>query len=91
MNTPPSWKPRLASKARLKIDGVAGQDLLLFPEAALSLNETAAAIVRLCDGERTTAAIIDALAQRFAGRAADAIGDEVRAFLATLRDRGLVE
>lgn len=91
MMAPASWKPRLAAKARLKADGVAGQDLLLFPEAALSLNETAAAIVRLCDGERTIAAIIDALAQRFSARDVSALADEVGAFLDTLRARGLVE
>ena len=91
MTSAEPWKPRLASKARLKVDAVGGQELLLFPEAALALSETAAAIVRLCDGERTTAAIIDELARRFSGRAAGAIGEDVHAFLATLRDRGLVE
>ena len=86
-----SWKPRLASKARLKVDAVGGQELLLFPEAALALSETAAAIVRLCDGERTTAGIVDELARRFSGRDAAAIGAEVQAFLARLRARGLIE
>ena len=78
-------------EARLKVDAVGGQKLLLFPEAALALSETAAAIVRLCDGERTTAAIIEELACRFSDRDTGAIGDDVHAFLATLRERGLVE
>jgi len=86
-----TWCPRLAAKARLKADAVGGQELLLFPEAALVLNETAAAIVRLCDGARGIDAIADILAQRFDDRPPQAIGDEVRAFLLRLRERGLVE
>jgi coenzyme PQQ biosynthesis protein PqqD len=91
MNDGPPWKPRLAPRARVKFDAVGGQDLLLFPEAALVLNETAAAIVRLCDGERTVGAIIDELAGGHAGSAPAAIGDDVRIFLTTLRARGLLE
>jgi pyrroloquinoline quinone biosynthesis protein D len=86
-----AWKPRLARKARLHVDRVGGKELLLFPEAALSLNPTAAAIVRLCDGERTTAAIIAELSRRFADRAAATLDRDVRGFLDTLRERGLLE
>jgi pyrroloquinoline quinone biosynthesis protein D len=86
-----TWRPRLAAKARLKLDQVSGQEMLLFPEAALMLNETGAAIVRLCDGERSVEAIAGALAQRFAARDPRTIGDEVNAFLKTIRERGLIE
>ena len=89
--TDASWKPRLARKARLHIDRVGGKELLLFPEAALSLNATAAAIVRLCDGERTTAAIIAELSRRFTARATATLAREVQGFLDTLRERGLLE
>lgn len=75
----------------MKFDPVGSQELLLFPEAALVLNETAAAIVRLCDGERTVSAIIDEVSRTHVGRAAAAIGDDVRTFLSTMRARGLVE
>jgi pyrroloquinoline quinone biosynthesis protein D len=85
------WKPRLARKARLHVDRVGGQELLLFPEAALSLNPTAAAIVRLCDGERTTAAIIVELSRRFSDGGVATLDREVRGFLDTLRERGLLE
>ena len=86
-----AWKPRLAARARLKVDAVGGRELLLFPEAALALSETAAAVVRLCDGERTTAAIVAELTRRFSGHDAGAIRADVDAFLATLRERGLME
>jgi len=91
MTDAPVWRPRLAAKARVKFDPVGQQELLLFPEAALVLNETAAAIVRLCDGQRSVAAIIEELAGAFADRDASAIGEDVRAFLDTIRRRGLLE
>ena len=75
----------------MKRDSVGGQELLLFPEAALALNDTAAAIVRLCDGTRTVGAIIDEIARTYGGRAADAIGEEVRTFLSTMQERGLLQ
>ncbi len=75
----------------MKFDAVGGQDLLLFPEAALALNETAAAVVRLCDGTRTVDAIIDEISRAYADRGPGAIGDEVRTFLCTIRERGLLE
>jgi hypothetical protein len=38
---PASWQPRLAAKARLRWDNVEKRHMLVFPEAALLLNETA--------------------------------------------------
>jgi len=65
--------------------------MLVFPEAALLLNETAAAILKLCDGERTVAQVIDTLAQQFVGADRKMIADEVTELLARLRTRGLLE
>lgn len=87
----PPWRPRLAAKARLQHDPIGNQHLLLFPEAALVLNATAAAIVQLCDGTRDVPAIAGELAGRFAGGSATAIADDVAALVARLRSRGLVE
>ena len=91
MSEPSAWKPRLAEKARMKFDAVGRQELLLFPEAALVLNDTAAAIVRLCDGQRSVAAIVDDLAAAFPDGDPSAIGSDVRTFLDTIRQRGLLE
>ena len=74
----------------MKFDAVGGQDLLLFPEAALALNDTAAAIVRLCDGTRTLEAIIEEITRAYAGPDCGAIGDEVRTFLRAIQERGLL-
>jgi pyrroloquinoline quinone biosynthesis protein D len=86
-----TWRPRLASRARLKFDAVANQEMLLFPEAALLLNETGAAIVRLCDGARAIDQIIDELAEKFRGVERDALRLEVEKFLASIRARGLLQ
>ena len=66
MSTDDAWRPRLAARARLKFDPVAKQELILFPEAALALNETGAAIVRLCDGARSIDEIVDQLSKNYA-------------------------
>ena len=84
-------KPRLSPKARLRWDNVEKRHMLVFPEAALLLNETAAEILKLCDGERTVEQIVDTLAQQFVGADRKMIADEVTDLLARLQTRGLLE
>ncbi len=82
---------RLAAKARLRWDTREQRYMLLYPERGLVLSETAAAILKRCDGVRTLEAIVDELV---AGRPViehDAIRSEVAAFLEEMRRRGLVE
>ena len=86
-----TWKPRLSPKARLRWDNVEKRHMLVFPEAALLLNETAAEILKLCDGERTIEQIVDTLAQQFVGADRTMIADEVTDLLTRLRTRGLLE
>jgi len=87
----PMWRPRLSSKARLRWDEVEKRYMLVFPEAALLLNETAPEILKLCDGERTIEGIVDALAQRFSGADRKAIEEDVIGFLTRIKARGLLE
>jgi pyrroloquinoline quinone biosynthesis protein D len=91
MNGDDAWRPRLASRARLKFDPIEQQEMLLFPEAALALNETGAAIVRLCDGARSRDEIVDQLSKTFDKPDRDALMREVMDFLATIRARGLLQ
>ncbi len=86
-----SWQPRLAAKARLRWDNVEKRHMLVFPEAALLLNETAVAILKLCDGERTIEQIADTLAQQFVGTNRTLIAGEVTELLTRLQTRGLLE
>ena len=91
MSTDDAWRPRLAARARLKFDPVAKQELILFPEAALALNETGAAIVRLCDGARSIDEIVDQLSKNYCNAERDALRREVTDFLDTIRARGLLQ
>ena len=80
-------RPRLVDGARLQYDEVREEHLLLVPEGAVRLNATAAAVLELCDGERSADDIAAALSERYAG--ADVSAD-VAELLGRMRDRGLV-
>jgi pyrroloquinoline quinone biosynthesis protein D len=65
---------------------------MLTPETVTVLNGTGAAILELCDGERTVAEIVAELRGRYdRGPDAKAQADEVRAFLTELLARRCVE
>jgi pyrroloquinoline quinone biosynthesis protein D len=91
MSRSDAWRPRLAARARLKFDPIAKQEMLLFPEAALALNETGAAIVRLCDGARSIDEIVEQLSKNFANVDREALTREVMDFVDTIRARGLLQ
>lgn len=80
-------RPRLAPYVRLTYDQARQRHVLLTPETVTLLNDTGAAILELCDGERTVAAILAELRGHYA-RVAD---DEVRLFLSGLLARRYLE
>lgn len=86
-----TWRPRLSPKARLRWDEVEKRYMLVFPEAALMLNDTAPEILKLCDGERTIEGIVDSLTQRFTGIERKVIEEDVMSFLTRIKARGLLE
>jgi pyrroloquinoline quinone biosynthesis protein D len=80
-------RPRLVDGARLQFDDVREEHLLLVPEGAVRLNETAAQVLELCDGRRSPDDIAATLSERYDG--AD-VSDDVRELLDGLGERGLV-
>lgn len=80
-------RPRLGRGVRLRWDPVRATQMLLRPEGAVALNPSAAAVLELCDGERSVGELITELQSRHAG--AD-LGDDVRELLASLQELGLV-
>ncbi len=76
----PTSRPRLAPHVRLTFDQARQAYVLLTPETVTLLNDTGAAILELCDGERTVDEILTELRDRYDGVA----DDEVRLFLAGL-------
>ena len=83
-------RPRLARGVRLHEDKARGGFVLLAPERVLNANGTAVEVLRLCDGERTLAGVVDALAARFAIDR-ERIDAEVKALLADLAAKRMVE
>jgi coenzyme PQQ biosynthesis protein PqqD len=80
-------RPKLATGVRLHRDKVREQDVLLFPEGALVLNDTALEVLGLVDGERTLDGISSILSERYGG--AD-VKDDVSELLDGIGERGLV-
>jgi pyrroloquinoline quinone biosynthesis protein D len=76
-------RPRLAPHVRFAFDRARDQHVLLTPESVTVLNGTGAAVVGLCDGERTVSEIVTELRGRF-----QRVDDEqVRVFLDRLAAR----
>ena len=73
-------RPHLAPHVRLAYDQARQRHVLLTPETVTLLNGTGAAILELCDGERTIAEILAELR----GRYGDVPSDEVWLFLCGL-------
>ena len=86
-----AFVPKLAKKARLKLDRHANKYMILYPERGLELNDAAAAIAKKLDGSRSVATIADELASEHAGAPRDTIEKDVVAFVCELRDKGLLE
>lgn len=61
----PGARPRLRTHARLQWDPVREKQVVLMPEGVLVLNETAAAILTLCDGQRRVSDIVSTLASQY--------------------------
>lgn len=83
-------RPQLAAKARLSFDRHSGRHLLLYPEKGLELNESSAAITKLCTGARRTTEIIDELSAAHPETPRTQIEKDVVAFLESLQARGLL-
>jgi pyrroloquinoline quinone biosynthesis protein D len=82
----PDTVPRLWRLARLEYDRVRQKHVLLYPEGAVLLNDTGAAILELCNGARTVDEIVAILSERYQ---ADVSAD-VNEYLSQMADRELV-
>ncbi|MCC5652397.1 pyrroloquinoline quinone biosynthesis peptide chaperone PqqD [Nostoc sp. XA013] len=80
-------QPRLVRGVRLRWDNLRKQHWLLVPEGALKLNSTAAAILALCNGERTLSAIAAELEKEYEG---ENMLEDVRHLLSRISQRGLL-
>jgi pyrroloquinoline quinone biosynthesis protein D len=83
-----SERPRMRSPGRMKYDKVRQMELLLLPERVVELNEAAGAILRLCDGQRTIAQIIEELESTYIQTS---LTDDVVEFFAVAAEKGWLE
>jgi pyrroloquinoline quinone biosynthesis protein D len=82
-------RPILARHAKLKFDETRQVWVILAPERVLAPDETAVEVLRLCDGVRDVAAVIDELAAKYAAPR-EAILTDVVAMLQDLADKGFL-
>lgn len=58
-------RPKLWRLARLEFDSVRQRPVLLYPEGAVLLNDTGAAILELCNGAHSVGDIVAILNERY--------------------------
>src|SRR5689334_4805414 len=82
----PGARPCLTPGARLHWDQLRQQHVLLIPEGLLVVNTTGAAVLALCDGERSITSITAELSTRYG----HVVQEEIVAFLDRLASKRLV-
>jgi pyrroloquinoline quinone biosynthesis protein D len=85
----PADTPRFAPGVRLRFDETRQAFIVLAPERLFVPDETALAVLKLVDGARATAAIVDDLAARFEAPREEIEGD-VLELLQDLADKGVL-
>ena len=79
-------KPHFPRGVRLRWDNVRNRHVLLYPEGALALNETAVAVLELCDGTRT----IDEISAELKARYETDVSADVLNLLRSIAERGFL-
>ena len=82
-------RPYLPSYLKLRHDPGRGRWVLLAPERILTPDETAVAVLKLCDGKRTVEEIAKALAAEYAAPV-EVIAPDIQELLQGLADKGYV-
>jgi pyrroloquinoline quinone biosynthesis protein D len=82
-------RPILARHAKLKFDETRQVWVILAPERVLAPDETAVEVLKLCNGVRDVAGVVDHLAEKYAAPR-EAILTDVIAMLQDLADKGFL-
>lgn len=80
---------RLNDGFRLQWEEAQDAYVLLYPEGMVKLSLSASEILLLCDGQRTGAAVIASLEEKFPG--ADDLANDVKEFLQEALNNGWLE
>ncbi|MEQ1576972.1 MAG: pyrroloquinoline quinone biosynthesis peptide chaperone PqqD [Hyphomicrobium sp.] len=82
-------RPLLPSHIKLRYDNARRRWIILAPERVFDPDDTAVAVLRLADGQRSVAAIVAALARDYEAPV-DEIRTDVMAMLQDLADKGVM-
>lgn len=82
-------RPMLPRHTRLRFDETRQRWVILAPERVLAPDETAVEILQLCDGERSIADVVNALAAKYAADRA-VIAADIIAMLGDLAGKGFL-
>ena len=82
-------RPVLPRHAKLKFDETRQVWVILAPERVLAPDEIAVEVLKLCDGVRSVAEMVDELAAKYTADRAD-ISTDVVAMLQDLADKGFL-
>ena len=82
-------RPVLPRHAKLKFDETRQVWVLLAPERVLAPDPIAVEVLKLCDGARSVADVVDQLAAKYAAER-EAISVDVIAMLQVLADKGFL-
>jgi pyrroloquinoline quinone biosynthesis protein D len=83
-------RPHLPTYLKLRYDTGRDRWVLLAPERVLTPDQTAVAVLKLCDGNRTVEEIVEALAKEYSAPA-DVIRADVIELLQGLADKGYIK
>ncbi len=83
-------RPRLPTYLKLRFDAGRDRWVLLAPERVLTPDQTAVAVLKLCDGKRTVEEIVEALSKEYSAPA-DVIRADVLDLLQGLADKGYIK
>ncbi len=83
-------RPKMPPYLKLRHDAGRGRWVLLAPERVLTPDQTAVAVLQLCDGTRTVEEIAAKLAEEYSAPA-DVISKDVVDMLQDLADKGYIK
>jgi pyrroloquinoline quinone biosynthesis protein D len=83
-------RPHLPAYLKLRHDAGRDRWILLAPERVLTPDQTAVAVLKLCDGKRTVEEIVGALAKEYSAPA-EVIRTDVLELLQGLADKGYIK
>jgi len=85
--TDTAYKPKLSRLFRLQWEEAQSKYVLLYPEGMVQLNQSAAEILKRCDGQRDVVTIVSDLEQAFS---MTGLANDINEFLDIARERGWI-